>query len=72
MKEERHIPRENPFRVPKDYFEHLPDQVMNRILEEEEQDAGRKKTFGIRQLWKPVTMLAAAMLLLTIISYTSL
>lgn len=72
MKKETNIPKGNPFRLPKNYFENLPDQVMNRIMEEEEQAHTGKSTSGIAKLWKPVAMLAAAMLLLTIISYTSL
>lgn len=33
---ERTSSRENPFRVPQDYFESLPERVMERIRQEEE------------------------------------
>ncbi|HDZ40435.1 MAG TPA: hypothetical protein ENH59_01980 [Bacteroidetes bacterium] len=68
MKNKGKINDNNPFRVPGNYF----DKVKRDIYEKTRDDGDKKVKTGISVLFKPVIMMAAAMLAFVIISYSML
>ncbi|HUS85606.1 MAG TPA: hypothetical protein VMW76_00070 [Bacteroidales bacterium] len=67
MNKNINIEKNNPFRVPENYFDEFPGKVARRVS-----DTDGKKRARLYSLAKPHLMLAAAMIGFVIISYTGL
>lgn len=68
MDNDSKIKEKNPFRVPENYFEEVKKDIMTGVAD----TAPEERKSSIVRLLRPVVTLAAAMLLLVIISYSGL
>ena len=67
MMESNKYNRKDPFKVPENYFDDLPERVMYKI------SAGKENEHrGIIYMIRPYMMFAAAMIIFVLISYTGL
>jgi hypothetical protein len=66
------LKRENPFQVPPNYFKHLPDQIMEKIVAEERERKAEHPGWWrylegvLAHLWAPKPILALASVLLVL------
>lgn len=67
MKDKVKIEDQNPFRVPENYFDEVKRELFAKT-----KDSGPKEKTGLVALLKPAIMMAAAMLVFAIISYSIL
>jgi hypothetical protein len=67
MKELNDIPKQNPFRVPENYFGNLTERVISRTTSAETQSPGKTK---VRRL-RPFIAVAASVALISLIGYTA-
>lgn len=68
MERHNNMKKENPYKVPDNYFE----EVTEKIMDQTRSSSKHRKERSIPRIIKPAVMMAAAMIGLVIISYTGL